>query len=199
METILFYKPYGVLCQFTDTQNNRSTLKDFIPIPELYPVGRLDYDSEGLLILTQNGRLQHHLAHPQFGHPRVYWAQVEGVAKEEQLEPLRRGLKIQNYHTRPARVAVLTPEPEVLPRVPPIRYRKNFPTSWLSLTLTEGRNRQVRRMTAAIGLPTLRLIRFAHQLGHGRPSWQLNLKGLEPGQWRPLSSSEEMMLKRFEF
>ena len=188
--TILFYKPYGVLCQFTNPEGNepRLTLKDFIDIPDIYSVGRLDYDSEGLLLLTNNGRLQHRLAHPQFAHARTYWVQVERIPSEQDLQPLRQGLKIQNYLTRPAIATLLATEPDLPPRDPPIRYRKNVPTAWLELTLTEGRNRQVRRMTAAIGFPTLRLVRSAIAIGQNKI---LSLQGLQPGEWRELSQQEQ--------
>jgi len=182
---ILFYKPYEVLCQFTDADQKekpRKTLKDYLNIPEIYPVGRLDYDSEGLLLLTDNGRLQHRLAHREFAHPRTYLVQVERVPTDQDLQPLRQGLTIQNYCTRPAIARILTDEPELPPRNPPIRFRKNIPTSWLELTLTEGRNRQVRRMTAAIGFPTLRLMRV--KIG------ELSLAGLQPGAWRDLTPTE---------
>lgn len=191
--TILFYKPYGVLCQFTNPEGNepRLTLKDFIDIPDIYSVGRLDYDSEGLLLLTNNGRLQHRLAHPQFAHARTYLVQVERIPSEQDLQPLRQGLKIQNYLTRPAIASLLTIEPDLPPRDPPIRYRKNVPTAWLQLTLTEGRNRQVRRMTAAVGFPTLRLVRNAIALGQNK---SLSLQGLQPGEWRELNQEEQNWL-----
>lgn len=186
---LLFYKPYGVLTQFTDERSevSRQTLKDFIPVPGVYPVGRLDRDSEGLLLLTNNGRLQHQLSDPKFGHPRTYWVQVEGIPQDADLDPLRTGITIQTYKTRPARVQILDAEPQLPPRDPPIRYRKSVPTSWLEITLTEGRNRQVRRMTAAVGFPTLRLVRVA--IAH------LHLEGLSPGQWRDLTPDEVTQLK----
>jgi 23S rRNA pseudouridine2457 synthase len=206
---ILFYKPYEVLCQFTDADQKekpRKTLKDYLNIPEIYPVGRLDYDSEGLLLLTDNGRLQHRLAHREFAHPRTYLVQVERVPTDQDLQPLRQGLTIQNYCTRPAIARILTDEPELPPRNPPIRYRKNIPTAWLEITLTEGRNRQVRRMTAAIGFPTLRLVRTAIAL---QPLWkqsksnqkitQLNLTGLAPGQWREVNQLERQQLEKLLF
>ncbi len=182
---ILFYKPYDTLTQFSDnsdSETKRSTLKDYIPVPSVYPVGRLDRDSEGLLLLTNDGRLQHRLSDPQFGHPRTYWVQVERIPDATALGCLQEGVVIENYRTRPAKVQLLASEPTLPPRNPPIRFRKNVPTAWLAITLTEGRNRQVRRMTAAVGFPTLRLVRVA--IAH------LSLHGLEPGQWRDLTPSE---------
>jgi 23S rRNA pseudouridine2457 synthase len=176
---ILFNKPYGVLSQFS---GGAGTLKDYIPIKDVYPVGRLDRDSEGLLLLTDDGGLQHRLSQPKFEHPRTYWAQVEGVPSEPTLQRLRPGVIIQGYRTRPARVRLLPEEPQLPPRDPPIRFRKSVPTAWIELVLVEGRNRQVRRMTAAIGHPTLRLVRVA--IG------ALKLGNLQPGQWRELTSSE---------
>ncbi len=183
---ILFYKPYGVLCQFTDknTENPRPTLKDYIPIPQIYAVGRLDRDSEGLLLLTDDGSLQHYLSQPKFAHPRTYWVQVEGIPNQKAVNQLRRGVKIKNYCTRPAKAHLLSPEPELTPRHPPVRYRKAIPTAWLEIILTEGRNRQVRRMTAAVGYPTLRLIRVAMSINNNQ---NLTLEGLNPGQWREIS------------
>jgi len=157
-----FWKPYGVLSQFTpDPGSTHRTLKNFIEIPGIYPVGRLDWDSEGLMLLTDDGDLQHRWTDPKFQHPRAYWAQVEGDPSVDALSALRRGLKVQDYFSRPAKARILGPtESALLPeRETPIRVRKNIPTSWIELELTEGRNRQVRRMTAAVGLPTLRLIR----------------------------------------
>jgi 23S rRNA pseudouridine2457 synthase len=178
---ILFYKPYGVLSQFTD-EEGRSTLKDYLAIPDIYPVGRLDWDSEGLMLLTDDGRLQHRLSDPKYGHPRTYWVQVENIPDE-----LATGVKIQNYQTKPARVKLLTTEPDLPPRYPPIRERKNIPTAWLELTLTEGKNRQVRRMTAAVGFPTLRLVRTAIDF--------LSLADLSLGAWRDLTPRELKILK----
>lgn len=185
---ILFYKPYDVLTQFTDERSGlqRATLGDFIPIKGVYPVGRLDRDSEGLVLLTNSGRLQHRLSDPSFAHPRTYWVQVERIPDEVALENLRQGVTIQHYTTRPARVMLLEGEPPLPPRDPPIRYRKSVPTAWLDLTLTEGRNRQVRRMTAAVGFPTLRLVRVA--IAH------LRLDDLSPGQWRDLTPNEVAQL-----
>jgi 23S rRNA pseudouridine2457 synthase len=186
---LIFNKPFNVLSQFTDTQtteNNspqRSTLKDFIPVPEVYPVGRLDHDSEGLMLLTSHGELQHHLSHPKFAHPRTYWVQVENIPTEKALDQLRKGgLKIQNYFTRPTQVEQLLNTPDIPPRNPPIRSRQQIPTAWIRITLTEGHNRQVRRMTAAVGFPTLRLIRIS--IAH------LQLDNLAPGEWRDLTAKE---------
>ncbi len=195
---LLFYKPYNVLCQFTDreetkieegvSRSDRSTLKDYIQVPSVYPVGRLDLDSEGLLLLTNNGGLQHRLSDRRFQHPRTYWVQVEGVPDRVALSQLERGIVIQDYRTRPARVHLLPDPPVLPPRQPPIRFRKTVPTSWLEITLTEGRNRQVRRMTAAVGYPTLRLVRIAIA--------NLGLDGLQPGHWRYLTPAELTALHR---
>jgi 23S rRNA pseudouridine2457 synthase len=176
---IFFNKPYGVLSQFSGSSN---TLKDYIPIQDIYPVGRLDRDSEGLLLLTDDGPLQHRLSDPRFEHPRTYWTQVEGIPQEAMMEQLRQGVTIQGYRTRPAQVRLLPEEPEVPPRNPPIRFRKSIPTAWIELILVEGRNRQVRRMTAAAGHPTLRLVRVA--IG------SLRLGNLPPGKWREATSAE---------
>jgi 23S rRNA pseudouridine2457 synthase len=178
---ILFHKPYNVICQFTP-EGNRPTLKDYIPIPEVYAVGRLDQDSEGLLLLTNNGQVQHRLSDPKFEHSKTYWVQVERIPNETALQQLRQGVTIQNYRTRPAQVRLLATEPDLPPRDPPIRVRQAIPTAWLELVLTEGKNRQVRRMTAAVGFPTLRLVRVA--IAH------LRLDGLEPGQWREIGAEE---------
>jgi 23S rRNA pseudouridine2457 synthase len=186
---LLFHKPYGVLTQFTDEGNpeaGRYTLKDYIPVAQVYAVGRLDRDSEGLLLLTNNGQIQHRLSDPQFAHPRTYWVQVERLPSEADLQPLRQGIVIQSYRTRPAQVRLLPSEPVLPPRDPPVRFRKHIPTAWLEMTLTEGKNRQVRRMTAAIGFPTLRLVRVA--IAH------IHLNGLPPGQWRDLTPVELQQL-----
>ena len=181
---VLFYKPFNVLSQFSNgAGGDRGKLKDYLPMPDVYPVGRLDHDSEGLMLLTSHGQLQHRLSHPKFHHPRTYWVQVERIPTEADLTPLRQGgLTIQDYRTRPAQVHLLTEEPDLPPRDPPIRFRQNIPTAWLELTLTEGHNRQVRRMTAKVGFPTLRLVRVA--IAH------LRLTGLIPGQWRDLTAEE---------
>lgn len=179
---ILFYKPYGVLSQFTDNTGDRRTLKQYISVPTVYPVGRLDWDSEGLLLLTNHGQLQHRLSHPQFQHPRTYWVQVERIPDPDALRQLQEGVLIDAYHTRPTKVQLLSAEPQLPPRDPPIRFRKSVPTTWLEMTLTEGRNRQVRRMTAKVGYPTLRLVRVAIA--------GLSLEQLQPGQWRDLTPEE---------
>jgi 23S rRNA pseudouridine2457 synthase len=183
---LLFHKPYDVLCQFTDSEGQRQTLKDYINVPDVYAVGRLDRDSEGLLLLTNNGQVQHQLAHPKFQHQRTYWVQVEGLPELAALEQLRQGVTIQDYRTKPAQVQVIS-TPDLPPREPPIRYRKSIPTSWLEMVLIEGKNRQVRRMTAAVGLPTLRLVRQSIE--------HLTLADLQPGQWRDLTKPELEKLK----
>ncbi len=184
---ILFWKPFGVLCQFTD-RAGRPTLKHYIDVPDVYPVGRLDMDSEGLLLLTNDGLLKYRLLHPRYGHWRTYWAQVERIPNEEALRRLAEGVVIAGgYRTRPARVRRIEP-PDLPPRPVPIRYRKTVPTCWLEISVREGKNRQVRRMTAAVGHPTLRLVRIA--MG------PLRLEGLAPGQWRLLTPDEEAALYR---
>jgi 23S rRNA pseudouridine2457 synthase len=178
---IAFNKPYGVVSQFTSREGKR-TLGEFIPVKGVYPIGRLDEDSEGLLLLTDDGALQHRLSDPKFDHPKTYLVQVERVPDEAALEKLRRGIVIQGYKTKPAKVRLLHAEPQLPPRDPPIRFRKSVPTAWLEITLTEGKNRQVRRMTAAAGHPTLRLVRVAIA--------GVELGELKPGEWRELGTSE---------
>lgn len=174
---LLLNKPFGVLAQFTDTEG-RSTLRDYIPEKGVYPAGRLDYDSEGLLVLTGDGRLQQLISHPRHKLFKTYWAQVEGVPSPEALERLRKGVMLKDGITAPAQAHLMDEPPNLWPRVPPIRYRASIPTAWLELRIREGRNRQVRRMTAAVGNPTLRLIRYA--VG----PWTLD--ELAPGEWRAL-------------
>jgi ribosomal large subunit pseudouridine synthase E (EC 5.4.99.-) len=165
-----------VLSQFSrDPLGTATTLRDFIPLRSVYAAGRLDKDSEGLLILTDDGRLQHRLSHPRHKSWKTYWVQIEGQPSEDQLERLRRGVILNDGPTRPARVRSL-PEPDLWPRDPPIRFRRHIPTAWIEIAIHEGRNRQVRRMTAAVGLPTLRLVRVA--IGDWR------LEGLKPGEYR---------------
>ncbi|NDG22627.1 MAG: pseudouridine synthase [Synechococcaceae bacterium WBB_10_009] len=194
LTTLLFHKPYGVLSQFTPEPGSAwGCLADHIDSPGVYAAGRLDADSEGLLLLTANGRLQQRLTDPRWGHWRRYWAQVEGLCGDGALQRLREGVLIQGQRTLPAKARALE-DPGLPPRDPPIRQRASIPTSWLELELREGRNRQVRRMTAAVGLPTLRLLRVAIDLMDGGPC--LSLEGLAPGQWREVNASEQQRLER---
>ena len=174
---LLFNKPFGVICQFS-RDGLHPTLADYIPVPDFYPAGRLDTDSEGLLVLTDDGQLQHRITDPKHKLPKTYWVQVEGVPDEAALERLRCGVKLSDFTTQPAEVRLMDEPVKLWPRNPPIRERKNIPTSWLELTIREGKNRQVRRMTAKIGFPTLRLVRAA--VGE----WTLGT--LQPGEWKEL-------------
>jgi 23S rRNA pseudouridine2457 synthase len=182
---IRFWKPYGVLTQFTDPEG-RPTLANYIDLPNFYAAGRLDLDSEGLLLLTNDGQLQHRLSDPAHHHPKTYWAQVEGEPDDAALDRLRVGVWVQaagqRYQARPCGAVKLPNPPQLPDRQPPIRQRANKPTSWLALTLTEGRKRQVRHMTAAVGHPTLRLVRAAIGV--------ITLEGLSPGQWQSLSQAQ---------
>jgi len=173
---ILFNKPFRVLSQFSPAEN-KQTLADLLHIPNVYPAGRLDWDSEGLLLLTDNGALQHRISHPKFAVIKTYFAQVEGIPNTQALAALANGVDLKDGKTKPAEVSLEQP-PRLWDRHPPIRERKNIPTAWLKLTISEGKNRQVRRMTAAVGHPTLRLIRF--RIG----AWELN--DLAPGEWHEI-------------
>ena len=195
---IAFCKPFAVLCQFSPDRlppnqpapdSHTQTLADFIDIPDIYPAGRLDKDSEGLLLLTDNGGLQHSISHPKRKMQKTYWVQVEGIVDEQAIQQLCHGVMLKDGLTKPAQVKAIT-EPDIWPRTPPVRYRANIPTSWLEVKLKEGRNRQVRRMTAAVGYPTLRLIRYA--IG----PWSLDigmLNRLQPGQWQELKIDPEYL------
>ena len=184
-EVVLFNKPWGVLCQFSDDGSGKPALRDFLPLPDIYPAGRLDADSEGLVVLTADGALQARIADPRHKLAKVYWAQVEGRPRPEALATLRRGVALPEFTTAPAQVEAIDEPPELWPRTPPIRVRKAIPTAWLRITLREGKNRQVRRMTAAVGLPTLRLLRYA--VG----PW--TLAGLAPGAWRREPAGIDML------
>lgn len=180
---LLFNKPFRVMCQFTDEagtkdSERRATLADWITLPSVYPAGRLDFESEGLLLLTNDGQLQHRIASPKHKMPKTYWVQVEGEITDEALWQLRTGVQLKDGRTRPADVAPMEP-PDIWPRHPPVRHREAIPTSWVRMTITEGKNRQVRRMTAATGFPTLRLIRY------GIGDWTLD--GLSPGEFRKVT------------
>ena len=189
LQYFILYKPYGVLCQFSDTQG-RPTLSSLGKFPkDVYPVGRLDFDSEGLVLLTNDNELKHRLLEPKFKHPRTYLAQVERIPDENALDKLRNGILIEDKKTLPAQIKLLKEEPDIPPRSVPIRYRKNVPTSWIELTLFEGRNRQVRKMTAAVGHPTLRLVRIKID--------NISIGNLQPGEFKGLSQTElANLLKR---
>ncbi|MCE7948979.1 MAG: pseudouridine synthase [Chloroflexi bacterium CFX4] len=182
-----FWKPYGVLTQFTDPEG-RPTLANYIKVPNVYSAGRLDFDSEGLLLLTNSGALIARLTDPRYEHPKTYLAQVERLPSEADLDRLRGGIHLKDGQTRPAQVRLLEVPPALPERTPPIRYRANVPTAWLQITLTEGKKRQVRRMTAAIGFPTLRLVRIA--IGH------ITLEGLAVGSYEALSQGQIAALWR---
>jgi 23S rRNA pseudouridine2457 synthase len=177
---ILFNKPYGMLSQFTDEGSGHPTLAACIDVPGVYPAGRLDRDSEGLLLLTGDGRLQARIADPKYKLAKTYLAQVEGIPDDAALDRLRKGVELKDGLTRPAEAERIDP-PSLWPRDPPVRFRKSVPDSWLKLTIREGRNRQVRRMTAAVGFPTLRLVRWS--------AGEWNLEGLAPGNWREVDAA----------
>ena len=183
----IFYKPFQVLSQFSK-EGDKKTLADyFFSLPkDVYPVGRLDYDSEGLLLLTNDKKLTHQLLEPKFKHERTYWVQVEGTITKEAIEQLQKGIVInvngKQYKSSPAKATIFSEQPDISERIPPIRFRKNIPTSWISLTLIEGKNRQVRKMTAAVGFPTLRLIRYSIE--------KLTIDGLNAGDYKELSIDE---------
>jgi 23S rRNA pseudouridine2457 synthase len=183
---LAFHKPFGVLSQFTPDGSPNRTLAEFGFPKGVYPIGRLDADSEGLLLLSDEAGLNNRLLDPEHGHSRRYWAQVERIPSPESLSQLAAGVAIQDYKTRPCNVTLLSPQPDIPPRDPPIRARKNVPDCWIELQLTEGKNRQVRRMTAAIGHPTLRLMRV--RIG------SLDLGELPSGQWRELDPGERKLL-----
>jgi 23S rRNA pseudouridine2457 synthase len=187
MRYLLLNKPYEVLTQFTD-EHGRATLKDFVPVPDVYPVGRLDFDSEGLLLLTDDKQLQHRLSDPKFKVPKTYWAQVEGTVSEAALQQLRQGVQIKEGRTSPGQAAGLAEPAGLWARTPGIRYRASIPTNWLEISILQGMNRQVRKMCAAVGLPCLRLVRAA--IG------PLNLGDLQPGQWRDLTTAEVESLRK---
>jgi len=176
-KVIIFNKPYDTLSQFTDDQD-RKTLADYIPVKEVYAAGRLDRDSEGLMILTNDGVLQANLTQPTSKSPKTYWTQVEGQPQDRDLDNLRKGVELKDGLTLPAKIEIMS-EPDIAPRNPPIRFRATIPTTWLSITIVEGRNRQVRRMTAHAGFPTLRLIRVS--VG------DISLEDLKPGEWKEIT------------
>ncbi len=176
---VAFNKPFDVICKFRP-EPGRRTLADFIKIPDVYPAGRLDTDSEGLLLLTDDGVLQARISNPRHEIAKVYWAQVEGIPTDDALDALRRGVKLNDFTTRPAGARLIEEPANLWPRIPPIRYRAKIPTSWIELTLREGKNRQVRRMTARVGFPTLRLVRA--RIG------KVSVDDVPPGEWREINA-----------
>lgn len=182
MSLILLNKPYGVISQFSEHEKH-TPLSTFITEKDFYPAGRLDHDSEGLLILTDEGKIQHCLSHPKHKQPKTYWVQVEGEISDEAITILENGVELKDGLTLPAKAKKI-PEPELWPRDPPVRYRAAIPTSWCELTITEGKNRQVRRMTAAVGFPTLRLVRYS--IG------EFTINGLLPGEWRKIPTPQQL-------
>ena len=181
---IAFNKPYGVICQFSPSAG-KPTLKDFIGVPDIYPAGRLDTDSEGLLMLTDDGILQARIAEPARKIVKTYWVQVEGEPTDEELDPLRKGVDLDDFTAAPAKAKLLSPPKNIWPRYPPVRFRQKIPTAWLEISIAEGKNRQIRRMTARIGYPTLRLVRIS--IGN----WSLS--GLESGKWRVETVPRDMV------
>ena len=186
---IAFNKPHGVICQFSPS-GGTPTLKEFVDVPNVYPAGRLDTDSEGLMLLTDDGILQARIADPARHIVKTYWAQVEGEPTDLELEPLRQGVNLADFTALPAKAALMAPPADIWPRDPPVRFRLNIPTSWLEIGISEGKNRQIRRMTAKIGYPTLRLVRVS--IG----TW--NLAGIAPGKWRAVNVPAELM-RRINF
>ena len=182
MSLILLNKPYGVISQFSEHEKH-IPLSNFITEKNFYPAGRLDHDSEGLLILTDEGKIQHCLSHPKHKQPKTYWVQVEGEITNEALVALEKGVELKDGKTLPAKTKKIE-EPNLWPRDPPVRYRAEIPTSWCELTITEGKNRQIRRMTAAVGFPTLRLIRYS--IG------EFTIDGLSPGEWRKIPTPQQL-------
>ena len=177
---IAFNKPFGVVCKFRSEAGER-TLAEYIKVPDVYPAGRLDTDSEGLLLLTDDGALQARISSPRFKLPKVYWAQVEGLPTDDAIAPLRKGVDLGDFVAQPAGARLIEPPENLWPRDPPIRYRAKIPTSWLEITLREGKNRQVRRMTARVGFPTLRLVRTS--IGN------LSVRGIALGEWREIDAT----------
>ena len=181
---IAFNKPYGVICQFSPS-GDKKTLKDFVDVPNVYPAGRLDTDSEGLLLLTDDGVLQARIADPMRNMHKTYWVQVDGEPTDSDLDPLRQGVNLGDFVAAPAAAMLIAPPISLWPRDPPVRFRQNIPTAWLEIGITEGKNRQIRRMTAKIGYPTLRLVRIS--IG----SWIM--QGIAPGEWRAIDVPPDMM------